>query len=303
MSHIPTSTPKKKRRVWPWVIFVLLLLSVAAAATGYYLHRKDSEEQAYGILLDNENLADYEAFLQKYPSSVHAPEVKQRLEKLRVMYSDWQRVMTSSYASDFQRFKDSYPNSLLVKQCDLKIDSLDWIAAQNAQTIEAINDYIEHHPDGRYLSEASLMQNQILETKVSESEIRLIASTLEGFFQAFGNNDEAALITYITPVMTQFLSKQNATKADVTDLVARTYNEHILNCRFVLNNDYESGKKVDSEGYKTYTVNFTVDQHITRDNPGKTFGSYTATATLNHQFKISSLTLREISRKDAVTEE
>ena len=44
-----------------------------------------------------------------------------------------------------------------------------------------------------------------------------------------------------------------------------------------------------------FTATFTVDQHIQRDNEGKTFGSYNCTATLTPQYLISSLTMSETS--------
>ena len=68
------------------------------------------------------------------------------------------------------------------------------------------------------------------------------------------------------------------------------------NCSFVVNDDYQIKKAVDEQGNTTYTVSFSVDQHIERTGEGKTFGSYTVNATLNGEMKISSLTMKEISR-------
>lgn len=288
----------RKKRFMLW-IFVVLLLVVSGGGTAYYFYMQGNEETAYRVLENNENIEDYEAYLKKYPNGTHTQEVRERLAALRVMYAEWQNVSKSSYVKDFERFRDSYPNSVLVKQCELKIDSLDWVEAVQTNTLEAVERYMTYHPDGRYLSEASIALNTIQNSKVSESEVQLIASTLERFFQAYGNNDEAALCTCITPVMTKFLSKNNATKAEVVDIVARTYSEHILNCSFVLNNDYLCSKITTDDDKTIYKVDFTVDQHIARDNKGKTFGSYTAHAELTEQFKISSLTLSEISRKEA----
>ena len=145
----------------------------------------------------------------------------------------------------------------------------------------------------------SQAQNNIVNTQVDETERENIASTLSMFYDAFGENDEAGITTCITPIMSRFLSKTNVTKADVVNVVAATYNEHILNCTFTLNNDYVCTKTTNEQGEKTYNVKFTVDQRITRDNHGKTFGSYTATATLNGQYKISALTMNEVSRRES----
>ena len=98
--------------------------------------------------------------------------------------------------------------------------------------------------------------------------------------------------------MTQFLSKKNVTKADVGETINRMYSNDIENCSFVVNDDYQIKKEVDEQGNTTYTVSFSVDQHIQRSGMGKTFGSYTVNATLNGEMKISSLNMKEISRSE-----
>ena len=289
---------RKKRNPWIYVIIALCILIPAAVAGGFYfyLNQQVSEQEAYELLNNNETIEDYENYLNHYPSSHHADEVRERLQKLRTMYGDWQRIANSSYASDFERFRENYPQSLLVKQCELKIDSLDWETAKKLNTPEALADYMEKHPDGRYAQDASQVQNTLEKSIVTPEERSQISSAFHGFFQAFGENDNASLFTYITPTMTQFLSKKNATKADVGDIINRTYSSDIENCSFVVNDDYQIKKAVDEQGNTTYTVSFSVDQHIERTGEGKTFGSYTVNATLNGEMKISSLTMKEISR-------
>ena len=289
---------RKKRNPWIYVIIALCILIPAAVAGGFYFYvnQQVSEQEAYELLNNNETIEDYENYLNRYPSSHHADEVRERLQKLRTMYGDWQRIANSSYASDFERFRENYPQSLLVKQCELKIDSLDWETAKKLNTPEALADYMEKHPDGRYAQDASQVQNTLEKSIVTPEERSQISSAFHGFFQAFGENDNASLFTYITPTMTQFLSKKNATKADVGDIINRTYSSDIENCSFVVNDDYQIKKAVDEQGNTTYTVSFSVDQHIERTGEGKTFGSYTVNATLNGEMKISSLTMKEISR-------
>ena len=288
----------KKRNPWIYVIIALCILIPAAVAGGFYFYvnQQESEQEAYELLNNNETIEDYENYLNRYPNSHHADEVRERLNKLRTMYGDWQRIANSSYASDFERFRENYPQSLLVKQCELKIDSLDWETAKKLNTPEALADYMEKHPDGRYAQDASQVQNTLEKSIVTPEERSQISSAFHGFFQAFGENDNASLFTYITPTMTQFLSKKNATKADVGDIINRTYSSDIENCSFVVNDDYQIKKAVDEQGNTTYTVSFSVDQHIERTGEGKTFGSYTVNATLNGEMKISSLTMKEISR-------
>lgn len=294
----PPIPPKKHTSVYILVVGIILAAIVGLGAVYYFYQSSQSEDKAYVMLEGNENVQDYEDYLKNYPNGPHAEEVRQRLEELKTMYADWTRIQNSEYATDFERFKESHPTSTLVKQADMKIDSLDWVTAQKLNTPEAMAEYLDKHPEGRYISEAGIAQNELANTQVSDAERQGISESLNGFFQAFANNDEASLFTYITPTMTQFLSKRNATKADVGNIVKNTYSEDIENCSFVLNNDYQITKSVSSDGKVAYKVSFSVDQHIQRSGEGKTFGSYTANATLTGDLKISALTLKEISRQN-----
>lgn len=294
----PPIPPKKHTWVYVLVVGIILAVIVGLGTIYYFYQSSQSEDKAYVMLEGNENVQDYEDYLKNFPNGPHADEVRQRLEELKTMYADWTRIQNSEYATDFERFKESHPTSTLVKQADLKIDSLDWVTAQKLNTPEAMAEYLDKHPEGRYISEAGIAQNELANTQVSDAERQGISESLNGFFQAFANNDEASLFTYITPTMTQFLSKRNATKADVGNIVKKTYSEDIENCSFVLNNDYQITKSVSSDGKVAYKVSFSVDQHIQRSGEGKTFGSYTANATLTGDLKISALTLKEISRQN-----
>lgn len=294
----PPIPPKKHTWLYILVVGIILAAIVGLGAVYYFYQSSQSEDKAYVMLEGNENVQDYEDYLKNYPNGPHAEEVRQRLEELKTMYADWTRIQNSEYATDFERFKESHPTSTLVKQADMKIDSLDWVTAQKLNTPEAMEEYLDKHPEGRYISEAGIAQNELANTQVSDAERQGISESLNGFFQAFANNDEASLFTYITPTMTQFLSKRNATKADVGNIVKNTYSEDIENCSFVLNNDYQITKSVSSDGKVAYKVSFSVDQHIQRSGEGKTFGSYTANATLTGEFKLSALTLKEISRQN-----
>ena len=95
--------------------------------------------------------------------------------------------------------------------------------------------------------------------------------------------------------MTQFLSKKNATKSEVLSIIKGMFNEHIQKCEFVINRDFSITRSMGADNQPVYTAVFSVDQHIQRDNEGKTFGSYKATAIITSQLLISSLTMQEIS--------
>ena len=280
-------------------IFALVLLGVAAG--GYYFwsqqNQESSEAEAYDILTDNESLADYEAFLEQYPDSPHAAEVRARYEELQKMYAAWRDIVIGGHQRDFEMFKRNYPTSMLAQQCDIKIDSLDWVDASAEGTAEAVQAYIDQHPEGRYVSDAIIVKDHLQDVTASATDKQMVADLIHEFYDAFGANDASRVFQCITPTMTRFLSKTDATKADVANLIERTYTEHILSCKFVVNNDITIKKTTDNEGKASYTATFSVDQHISRDDEGKTFGSYTAEAIINDLGQLSSLTMKEVSRR------
>lgn len=293
---------KKSSALTGFLVFLAIIAVLAAGGAGAYWYltqtqTDNTELSAYEMLEGSEDLAEYESFLELYPESPRARDVKERYEELKEMYDQWREVCFSDCARDYTLFAKNYPNTSLARVCDVKIDSLDWLEAKEKGGQEAIEEYLKKHPSGRYAGEASEAHSKIMDATPTTEEKLLIEETLRGFFRAFGDNDVDAIYTLITPVMTRFLQKDGATKADVADIIERTYNEHILSCRFVLNNDSRVKKVSTPDDEPVYKVSFTIDQHIERDNEGKTFGSYTAEATVNAQFKISSLTMKEVSRR------
>lgn len=295
--------PKKNSTSAGLIVFLVTVLIVAGGGFGLYWYlnqdtEADTELAAYEMLDGSETLEDYETFMTKFPDSPHMRDVKQRFETLKTMYSAWNTACISCKQRDFEIFAKNYPNSMLVKVCEQKIDSLDWEDAKAKGDPESIEAYLRKHPNGRYSTEASESHSKIMDATATTEEKLLIEEALRGFYNAYGDNDAATVFVYITPTMKRFLNRENATKADVADIIDRTYNEHILSCKFVLNNDYKVKKETNADGEAVYMVSFSVDQHIERDNEGKTFGSYTANAVLTDQYKISSLTMKEISRKE-----
>lgn len=299
-SQSPMPTPGKKRSARLW--WVLVALGLALTAGGFYLYKNNSQEQqenlAYSLLENNENITDYEDFLLRYPTGTHSKEVQERLQLLKKMYADWEITKRSSSVGEFKTFMQRYPKSMLVKQAEIKIDSLDWKTALRINTIEAYETYVSQHPNGKYISEATTAVGSIRDTTVGDEEMYIIAENLHSFFHAFGEREEASMCTYIAPTMTQFLSKRNATKADVVALVEKLFNENIESCRFVVNNDLKITKTTDANGNVSFLAKASVDQHIQRTNPGKTFGSYTLQATFNEQYIITSLIMTEVSRNE-----
>lgn len=286
---------KSKKGLIIGIIVALLAVGGAVAGALMLTGNKGEEETAYALLEDNDNPADYEQFLADYPNSAYAFEVQKRLKLLNQMLSDWSNIANSGNKADFLRFKEMYANANYVKLCDLKLDSLDWIAAQRENTAEAYERYLAEHPEGTYASEASVAQGSLRDSEVPAEMQALIQHACEEFFAGFAERDFDRVCQNIPTVMDRFLTKQKATKADVMQIINGMFNEHIESCTFTLNRDFEITRSTGPD--PVYTARFSVDQNIQRDNEGKTFGSYKAVAVLDKNLLITSLTLEEVSRR------
>lgn len=288
--------PRKSRKGLITAIIIIVLALIGGGI--YFVHsalQGDEEAAAYEILENNDNPQDYEDYLTRFPEGEHAEEVRQRLDALKAMIEKWNTIALSDNADDFRKFKEAYTDVKYTHLCDIKIDSLDWLTAQRIGTQEAYQHYLDLHADGRYASEASIAQGQIRDSEVNNSDRDQVMRVVTDFFHGFEQRDESMITSNITSTMTTFLHSHNATKAEVLNAINGMFNEHIESCTFEVNRDINVQRTDQSDPNSGFTVTFTVDQHITRDNEGKTFGSYNCTATLTPQYLISSLTMTETS--------
>lgn len=298
-NNIPSQTPNKKSKAPLIITIIVVVLLLIGGGVYFYVSNNAAheEEMAYEVLENNNNPQDYEDFLQNYPNSEHADEVRSRLQKLQDMLSKWNSIALSDDVNDFVNFKEQFTDPQYSRLCDIKIDSLDFITAQRVNTPEAFQLYLDNHPDGRYASEASVAQGSLREQEVTETDREQITEVLTDFFNGFANRDESKICANISSTMTTFLHQHNATKADVLSKINAMFNDHIQGCQFNVNRDIQITRKNDSSGNAMFNVTFTVDQHISRDNEGKTFGQYKCVAAMNAQMLITSLTMQEISQQ------
>lgn len=298
-NNMPSQTPNKKSKAPLIITIIVVVLLLIGGGVYFYVSNNAAheEEMAYEVLENNNNPQDYEDFLQNYPNSEHADEVRSRLQKLQDMLSKWNSIALSDDVNDFVNFKEQFTDPQYSRLCDIKIDSLDFITAQRVNTPEAFQRYLDNHPDGRYASEASVAQGSLREQEVTETDREQITEVLTDFFNGFANRDESKICANISSTMTTFLHQHNATKADVLSKINSMFNDHIQGCQFNVNRDIQITRKNDSSGNAMFNVTFTVDQHISRDNEGKTFGQYKCVAAMNAQMLITSLTMQEISQQ------
>lgn len=295
-----------RHRAALWTVTAVLLLAMGGATAYYFYKIRDNErreELAYEVLEHDICPADYEAFLEQFPTSPRVPEVRARLAGLREMEAEWTRIERHGSLADFRTFRRRYDVERYRKLCDAKIDSLDFEAARAKNTPEAFSRYLAEHPEGTYYAEAETARSAAERLDVTSEERVMLGSAVEGFFRALGANDAERVCSYVAPKMDVFLGRRGATKADVMDMMEKMFGSHIRSCVFSVGNDMEVVKVPAADGTAGYRTEVSVDQHIRRTNAGKIFGSYRAELVFNAALQITGVRLTEISRRDGKGEE
>ena len=130
----------------------------AAAATACFAGCGGNKDEAPKFSAKNYNIADFEAFLERYPNSLHRAEVMQRLATLRRLHATWHNICDSQNPQNFRQFLNNFPDteSEYYIICLHKIASLDWVSACRRMTIASLSGYQQLHPDGEYAMAAAL---------------------------------------------------------------------------------------------------------------------------------------------------
>lgn len=296
-------TPQQRKRAAIWGSVIAVVLIVAGTIFGICNSARQKEFTAYGILEQNECLADYEAYLKQYPDSRHCAEVRERYETLQQMYKDWAKIVRTPNKRSFENFKTKYPMSiLLAHQANMKIDSLDWEEAKALATLEAYRHYLALHPNGLYAQEASIEGGLIDDATVRNDEKEILSNHVRAFFRAFsaGHDNEAML--YLSLPMHEFLGRNGSLHRDEIIEEMHYYNgANVTSCHFAVGNDFGMQKSLDANGVPSYSVSCSVDMHAVIAGCDA-YTSYRAQATLNSHYYITRLRLIEVARTNTEEE-
>ena len=139
------------------IVFSIIVLFSIGFGAGFLTHYainkaagSADDRQAYEALEGSTDVQAYDVFLAEYPDSPYAGSVRERKEKLQSMKAEWYQIQAIGNKGDFQNFKANYNGPYYNRLCDMKIDSLEFVNAQTANTVQAYKAYLRMYPDGRY---------------------------------------------------------------------------------------------------------------------------------------------------------
>lgn len=280
------------------VCFVIVLIAVFVGLYFYTGEQQRNELEAFENAVSSEEPAVLQTYLDMYKDAPaeHRDSVQACLDRLGKMDSEWNDALVNGTKTAFERYMRLHPESAHNVEAKIKIDSLDWIAAVQADTRDSYREYIDAHADGMYIDEARDKFDLMESKRVDDADKASVSRLFTTFFNALAANDEAGLTASISPVMDDFLHKANATKSDVLSYMARLHQpEDINSMTFRPNGDWKIDKQETADGGREYGVSFTVDMKIDRTDADKeTFCTYKVDAKITSDGKIGVLNMKKI---------
>ena len=286
---------KKNKSLIFTITFAIIILAIICGV--YYLDYKnnaDREEREYAMLENTSNPEYYNDFLAKYPKSIHYQDVKERLNVLLDETEEWEKMMQNISRSEIEKFMNAHPYSRRLHECEDMIDSIDWNEAKKTNTEEAIVNYLNNHPNGKYAEEASEKKNQLGLMKITAQDKTLIRGALENFFTVAMSKQDVALIADAIPEkMENFCGTQDATPEQIVTFAKNKMAADVMGLHYTIGEEFNVRKQTISDGTTGYAVDFPLQEIISRSDtnqPGNK--SYQVSALLNAERKIIRMSIR-----------
>ena len=292
-----TQRAKKKRTT----LLVAFIIAIIACGLGYYCYhnaQNREEQEAYEFAAKSDDPIVLQDYLDRYKDApmAHRDSIHVRLTAIQQMDSDWTNAWVSNSKTALEDYLDKHPDSEHRAEALRKIDSLDWAAASSANSVDAYQFYLEDHPNGAYVDDANDGIKKINAQTVQPEERAMLSSLFKQFFQCINAKDENGLVSTVSPVISSFLGKVDASKNDVITFLHKLYNQEVASMTWRLPNDYKIDKKEIGDEQYEYTVKFSADQEVNKVNDTQQTMHYRIKAKVNPDGKITEFNMTRIIR-------
>ena len=296
-SHDKANTPKKKAGKTTLIISIVIALLICGITFYMYKQAEDQRElKEYEIAMNSNEPLILQQYIDTFRDSApkeHLDSIEAHLLAIKNNDDDWQNALKSGTKSALQDFLKAHPNTPHRATAMNKIDSIDWAQTSSLKTEQAYKDYMTEHPDGAYYADAEDAIRKLKVNEVTESERSTLANVLHNFFVSINSRDAATLVTSVANDMT-LLDKQNASEADVLEMMNKQYRDGVSSITWRLPGSYDIKKReIGNERYE-YTTSFTARKDVDGTD-GPHTKRFRVTAKVNPNGKISYLKMSEIT--------
>lgn len=298
-SPVPDEGKKPGKKSYMLIVVTVVILLIVGFVA-YYMYdnaQRKNEQTAYEQAMKSSEPGELQNYLDMYVDapSEHRDSVQSHLDLLMQADKEWTDVLVSGSKVAIERYLQLHPGSIHEMEGRLRIDSLDWMAAETAGTIEAYKAYMDAHADGAYMEEARARYDKLDAQQVSQADRQAVSETFGAFFKALGDNDDDALTATVANVMDDFLTKVGATKSDMLAYMHKKHNGERGTVEYRPNNDYKIEKQAAASGEgMECSVRFSVDEKKTDAEGKTTLTTLEVTAKVNADGKISTLRMKAL---------
>lgn len=159
-----TQAVPQKSNGMKWFLGIVIVAGLILGG-GYYLEsQRESKRELrdYEMLEGCTNPAFYEDFLIKYPKSEYYDEVRQRFFEAQATNNQWEEIKKSGDRQKIVNYMRLHPSSPYVGVAKNMIDSIDWFAAKEINTVASMETYMDNHRDGLYYDQAESTRRSII---------------------------------------------------------------------------------------------------------------------------------------------
>lgn len=256
----------------------------------------DKEQTAYEYAMQSDDPAVLQSYLDTYTDAdeAHRDSIMAHLQRLQSIDADWNNALVSGTKNALEEYIEKHPDSPHKQEIWDKIDSIDWSIAKSKNTPEAYQTYISDHSDGKYADQAEDAIKKIKTKDVQPEEKQMVSGLFKRFFQSINTRNDGALTGTCEDVLTSFLGKPQATKNDVVTFMNKIYKADVSNMNWFINNDYDIKKReVGDEEYE-YQVTFSAQQVVDKTTGEQKKTKFKIKAKVSPEGKISEMNMSKI---------
>ncbi len=295
-SDAPKTSGKRNNKL---ILIVTLVVVVVISAICWWMNRVSSqskEKVAYEYAMTSNDPQVLQSYLDKYGDAPeeHRDSIEAHLGMLKQIDQDWTNALVSGSKSALEQYLSMHPNSPFKNIAMHKIDSIDWSSANAANTVEAMENYLEVHPDGDYVDEANSMIKGLNAKTLQPEEKLMVSSVFSTFFQSLNGRDADALTSTVSPLMTSFLGKSDATRGDVITFMNKIYKSDVASMSWQSAGNYAISKKEIGDEQYEYTVSFSATQEVAHTDNSTSVSKYRIAAKVNPDGRITEFNMTKI---------
>ena len=293
------NTAKKKKSNRQILLFSLIFAILLCGILYYFYDsaNKNKELEAYEYAMQSSDPMVLQSYLDTYKDAdeAHRDSIMAHLSMLQQVDNDWTNAVVSGSKEALEAYLQKYPNTPHKQEIWNKIDSIDWQVAQNTNSADSYQAYLDAHADGAHIEEAEDALKKIKSSQVQPEEKQMISGLFRQFFQSINSRNEDGLTATCEDILSSLLGKSSATKSDVATFMHKLYKEDVSNMNWHINNDYQIKKREVGDQEYEFQVLFSARQDIDKTDGSKTENSYKINATVSPDGKVSAFNMAKIT--------